>query len=201
MRWLYHYLFPVMWIAFFLYWRLAAIGGKAARRVEGMPSRMLRVTLWIGALGILMVDRLPLPWLYREFYRPGLVGFWAGASLTLAGLFFAVWARRHLGTNWSRSVTLKKGHELITSGPYRMVRHPIYTGLLAGFLGMAVAIGQVRGVLAFLLVLAALWMKWRLEEQWMREEFGQTYADYARRVPAVAPRLMQVLPGNSEVMK
>jgi protein-S-isoprenylcysteine O-methyltransferase Ste14 len=71
-----------------------------------------------------------------------------------------------------------------------MVRHPIYTGILAGFDGSAIAIGQVRGVLAFVLILIALFFKWRLEEKWMREEFGQTYADYARRVPAVVPRPM-----------
>jgi protein-S-isoprenylcysteine O-methyltransferase Ste14 len=188
MRWLYEYLFPAMWIAFLLYWRIAAAGTKVTRRLEGLPSRVFRVVLWIGALAVLIVQRLPWPWLYRELYRPRLAWFWLGAGITLAGLLFAVWARRHLGANWSRSVTLKEGHELITSGPYGMVRHPIYTGLLTGFLGTAVAIGQVRGVLAFLLVLVSLWMKWRLEEKWMREEFGQTYAEYARRVPAVVPR-------------
>ena len=190
MRWLYVYLFPAMWIAFLIYWRLAGLGGKATRRLEGMPLRVLRTTLWLCALGILIIQPLPLPWLYRLLYSPTLASYLAGAAITLAGLLFAVWARRHLGANWSRSVTLKEGHELITSGPYRLVRHPIYTGLLTGFVGTAIALAQVRGVVAFVLVLLALWLKWRLEEKWMREEFGQTYAEYARRVPAVVPRPM-----------
>lgn len=179
-----------MWIAFFVYWRITAGGAKATRRLEGMALRVFRVTLWAIALVLLILGPLPLPWLYWRFYPRSLVWFWVGVGATLAGMLFAVWARRHLGSNWSRSVTLKQGHELITSGPYGMVRHPIYTGLLTGFLGTAIAIGQVRGVLAFLLVLVSLWVKWRLEEKWMREEFGQTYAEYARRVPAVVPRPM-----------
>lgn len=187
MRWLYEYLFPAMWIAFMIYWRIAAVGTKATRRLEALPLRVLRVVLWAVALAILMIQSLPLAWLYRQLYPPDLAWFWLGVGITLAGLLFAVWARLHLGSNWSRSVTLKQGHELITSGPYAMVRHPIYTGLLTGFLGTAIAVGQVRGVLAFLLVLISLWVKWRLEEEWMREEFGQPYADYARRVPAVVP--------------
>lgn len=189
MHWLYNYLFMAMWAALVVYWRLAAVGNKATRRLEGLPLRVFRITLWVFAVAILMFY-LPLPWLYRQIYNPGLAGFWVGACVTLAGLLFAVWARRHIGKNWSQSVTLKEDHELITSGPYGMVRHPIYTGLLAGFLGMLIAMGSVRGVVAFLLVLIALWQKWRLEEKWMLEEFGQAYTDYARRVPAVVPRLM-----------
>ena len=67
----------------------------------------------------------------------------------VVGLLFAVWAREHLGSNWSRSVTIKQGHELITTGPYAVVRHPIYTGILAGFLGTAIALSQVRGFYRF----------------------------------------------------
>lgn len=190
MRWVYHYLYPAMWIAFMVYWRIAAAGTKATRKLESMPLRVFRVTLWSVALAILIIQPLPAHWLDRQLYPRSLAWFWVGVGVTLAGLLFAVWARRHLGSNWSRSVTLKQGHELITSGPYGMVRHPIYTGLLTGFLGTTIAVGQVRGVLAFLLVLVSLWVKWRLEEKWMREEFGQTYVDYARRVPAVVPRPM-----------
>jgi protein-S-isoprenylcysteine O-methyltransferase Ste14 len=98
-----------------------------------------------------------------------------------------VWAREHLGSNWSRSVTVKQDHELITSGPYALVRHPIYTGILLGFLGTSVAEGQVRSLIAFLLVAVILWAKLRLEEQWMRSEFGETYEAYAQRVHGLVP--------------
>ena len=70
----------------------------------------------------------------------------------VAGLLFAVWAREHLGSNWSRSVTIKQGHELITTGPYAVVRHPIYTGILAGHLGTAIALSQVGGFIGFVLI-------------------------------------------------
>jgi protein-S-isoprenylcysteine O-methyltransferase Ste14 len=88
-----------------------------------------------------------------------------GAAVTIAGLLFAVWAREHLGSNWSRSVTIKQGHELITSGPYAVVRHPIYTGILTGLLGMAIVIFQVRGFIVFVLIFLAFWIKLRMEEQ------------------------------------
>ena len=116
--------------------------------------------------------------------------FWLGAAVTVAGLLFAVWAREHLGRNWSRSVTIKQDHELITTGPYAVVRHPIYTGILAGFLGMAIAISQVRGFLVFVLIFLAFCIKFRMEEQWMRSQFGDAYATYARHTAALVPYLL-----------
>lgn len=189
MRWFYDYLFPGMWIAFLIYWQIASAGAKATRRLEPASMRAIRVVLFGFAIAILVIEPLPFAWLYRQLYAPNLFYFWIGAGVTVAGLLFAVWARVHLGANWSRSVTVKEDHQLIVSGPYRIVRHPIYTGILTGFVGSAIALGQVRGILAFVLILVALYFKWRLEEKWMREEFGQTYADYARRVPAVVPGL------------
>ena len=106
----------------------------------------------------------------------GFLPFWLGAAVTIAGLLFAVWAREHLGRNWSRSVTIKQGHELITTGPYAVVRHPIYTGILTGFLGTAIALSQVRGFIGFVLIFLVLWLKLRTEEEWMRSQFGETYA-------------------------
>ncbi|MGA8670162.1 MAG: isoprenylcysteine carboxylmethyltransferase family protein, partial [Terracidiphilus sp.] len=106
------------------------------------------------------------------------------------GLLFAVWAREHLGRNWSRSVTIKQDHELITSGPYAVVRHPIYTGILTGFLGTAIALSQVRGFIAFVLIFLVFWIKLRMEEQWMRSQFGETYATYAHRTAALVPYLL-----------
>jgi protein-S-isoprenylcysteine O-methyltransferase Ste14 len=102
-------------------------------------------------------------------------------------MLFTVWARVYLGGNWSGIVTIKHDHELIASGPYAIVRHPIYTGLLVAFIGSAVARGEWRGVLAVLIAWMALWRKLRLEERWMAERFGQQYEAYCRRVPALVP--------------
>ena len=187
MRWVYDWGFFVVWGCFLVYWRLMAPGTKPAQRIEGTASQAIRVLLFLGAIAVLSVP-IPLPFLYRQFMPQSAGAFFVGLGITVAGLLFAVWARVHLGRNWSQTVMIKQEHELITSGPYAWVRHPIYTGILAGFLGSAVATAQVRGVLALLLVLGALWGKLRLEERWMGGHFGATYAEYARRVPALVPR-------------
>jgi protein-S-isoprenylcysteine O-methyltransferase Ste14 len=84
-------------------------------------------------------------------------------------------------------VQLKQDHELIVRGPYSIVRHPIYTGLLLAFLGSALAIGQWRALLATAIVAISFWRKLRLEERWMRELFGDRYVNYMRRVKALVP--------------
>ena len=98
-----------------------------------------------------------------------------------------VWAREHLGRNWSHSVTIKQGHELITTGPYAVVRHPIYTGFLTRFFGTAIALSQVRGLIGFALIFLVLWVKLRMEEQWMRSQFAEAYATYAHQTTALVP--------------
>jgi protein-S-isoprenylcysteine O-methyltransferase Ste14 len=190
MLWFYESFFPVVWIFFLLYWQIKAANTKSTQRLEPAASRILRVFIFLIAIVILSTTRIPLSWLYLQLWPVGLWPFWLGAAVTIAGLLFAVWAREHLGSNWSRSVTIKQGHELITTGPYAVVRHPIYTGILTGFLGMAIAISQVRGFIAFVLVFLALWIKLRMEEQWMRSRFGETYATYARQTAALVPYLL-----------
>jgi len=187
MLWFYESFFPVVWIAFLLYWQIKAIGTKTTQRIEAVGSRILRVVIFAIAIVLLSTGRIPLRWLYVQVWPVGLWPFWLGAAVLIAGLLFAVWAREHLGSNWSRSVTIKQDHELITRGPYGVVRHPIYTGILAGFLGTAIALSQVRGFIAFVLVFLALWMKLRMEEQWMRTQFGETYASYAHQTAALVP--------------
>jgi protein-S-isoprenylcysteine O-methyltransferase Ste14 len=107
--------------------------------------------------------------------------------LTLAGLLVAVWARVHIGRNWSGTITVKEDHDLITSGPYSLVRHPIYTGLLLALSAFALARGEWRGVIAVALAFWAFWRKLRIEERWMREQFGVAYEEYSRRVSALIP--------------
>jgi protein-S-isoprenylcysteine O-methyltransferase Ste14 len=189
MYWFYNFLFPMVWIFFFLYWQIKSAHTKTTRRLEPAASRVLRVFIFLIAIVLLLTTRIPLPWLYLQLWPLGLWPFWLGAAVTIAGLLFAVWAREHLGKNWSRSVTIKQDHELITAGPYAVVRHPIYTGILTGFLGMAIAISQVRGFIVFVLFFLAFWIKLRMEEQWMRSQFGEAYAAYAHQTAALVPYL------------
>ncbi len=187
---IYSYLFPTMWISYFTYWWAMSRNVKATERSESGPSRVMRMVAILGAIALLWLPSVPLPLLNQRFLPPGAWCFWIGAAITAGGLLFSVWARRHLGANWSQAVTLKQGHELITSGPYALVRHPIYTGLLLGFLGSAVARGEWRGLLAVALVFAVLWHKLRLEEKWMRSQFGEPYEAYSRQVSALVPYII-----------
>lgn len=190
MIWFYNLFFPVVWFGFLLYWQVKANRAKETQRLEGPTSRVVRSIVFLIAIVLMLVPNLPAPFLYRYFLRPGLVSFYAGAIVTLAGLLFAIWAREQLGTNWSRSVTIKKDHELITSGPYALVRHPIYTGILTGFLGSMIAEGQLRSLIAMAMVSIVLWLKLRLEENWMKGQFGASYEAYSRRVAALVPFLL-----------
>jgi protein-S-isoprenylcysteine O-methyltransferase Ste14 len=117
---------------------------------------------------------------------------WAGvgAVLTFVGLLFTVWARVHLGRNWSGIITIKEGHELVASGPYSVVRHPIYTGLLLAAFGQAVAEGQWFRLVAVAVILWAFWRKLRIEERWMRQQFGSAYETYSQHVSALIPFIL-----------
>jgi protein-S-isoprenylcysteine O-methyltransferase Ste14 len=183
----YRYLFPVMWIAWAVYWGLLSRDVKPAERIESLISRMLHVVPLGIAVALLGLRRVPGPVLNERFYPWTPWMFWAAALATGCGLAFTVWARVHLGRNWSGIVTIKAGHDLVTSGPYRIVRHPIYSGLLLAVIGSALARGEWRGILAVAIAFAALWRKLRMEERWMHGRFGRQYEAYARRVPALVP--------------
>jgi len=183
----YRYLFPAMWLSWAAYWWAASRGAKPAERQEPLGSRLLHVLPLLLAVGLLWPDQVLGSFLNERLFPWAPWQFWLAALITAAGLLFAVWARVHLARNWSGTVTIKRDHELIASGPYAIVRHPIYTGLLAAFIGSAMARGEWRGVLAVLVVWAAFWRKLRLEERWMTERFGERYTAYKRRVPALVP--------------
>jgi protein-S-isoprenylcysteine O-methyltransferase Ste14 len=183
----YRFLFPAMWLSWAVYWWLASRGAKPAERREPLGSRLLHVLPLLLAVGLLWAERVPSSFLNERLFPWAPWEFWVAALVAAAGMLFTVWARVHLGSNWSGIVTIKHDHELIANGPYAIVRHPIYTGLLVAFIGSAMARGEWRGVLAVLVAWWALWRKLRLEERWMAERFGQQYEAYCRRVPALVP--------------
>lgn len=109
--------------------------------------------------------------------------------LTAAGIAFAIWARFYLGGNWSGAVSVKVGHELIRTGPYAWVRHPIYSGLLVALFGTALSRARPIGFLAIALFLIAFWIKSRMEEEFMRKTFGEQYLEYTRETGALIPKI------------
>jgi protein-S-isoprenylcysteine O-methyltransferase Ste14 len=156
-------------------------------RPDSIRSRLLLIVPLMIATSLLCATRVPFQVLSESFMPPAAWPFWVGAALTLAGLLFSAWARVHLGGNWSGIVTVKEDHELVRSGPYGIVRHPIYSGLLLAVVGSALARGEWRGVVAVVIVFWAFRRKMQTEERWMRERFGNGYQAYSERVPALVP--------------
>ena len=184
---LYRRLILLLWFAWALYWTASAVGTKATRRRESLGSRLAHIVpLTIGGLLLAWRDT-PWSWLGARLWPRSLAVYWIGVALLALGLAFAVWARVHLGRNWSGTVTVKEGHELVRTGPYAYVRHPIYTGLLIAVLGTAVASGTVRALIGVLIITASLLRKLRTEEAFMRETFPGEYERYGAEVPALIP--------------
>ena len=184
---IYQWLHRALWIAFCLYWLVAASRAKPVLRRESVLSRASHMVP-LGLAVWLMVSRgLPGTWLNQRIVPWSPIQFWIGSVLLVVGLSFAVVARRHLGGNWSGTVTLKQEHTLIRSGPYRVTRHPIYTGLLLAIAGSGVAHGEWRDVLAVALIAASFKWKLRIEERFLAEQFPREYDRYRAEVPALIP--------------
>ena len=186
---IHRWLIPAIWTAWASYWWLSSRDVKETERSEPLASRLLHLGPMVFAAMLLGSPGYGVPGLSARFMPWAPWEYWLGVAVTCGGLAFAVWARRHIGRNWSAIVTLKQDHELVTSGPYALVRHPIYTGLLLGFLGWAISVDRWRGLLAVAIVFLALLRKYRLEERWMRERFGVAYDAYRARVKALVPFL------------
>ena len=112
---------------------------------------------------------------------------WAFTGLVSIGLGFTWWARWALGSLWSSSVVRKEGQAVVRTGPYRLVRHPIYTGILLGSFAGAIQIGQAANLIGAVLISLGFWLKARLEERFLSVELGDAYADYRRRTPMLIP--------------
>jgi len=181
-------LIPALWLLWLVYWFIAGRNVKATRRHESLASRAGHIVPVIVGAMFLWLPRFPGDFLDGRILSELNANLnLVGAGIVAAGLAFSAWARVHLGRNWSGTVTLKQDHELVRDGPYRYVRHPIYTGLLLAFIGCAVARNEWRGVLAIAIIYAGFWRKLKLEERWMTEQFGDEYRRYIAEVPALVP--------------
>lgn len=180
------------WLTFMAYWLWSARHLKPTRRSESAWKQLL--AYWLPLLAAVLLLG-PGQWfegsgLDARFVPKALWIKALGLLLTVAGVALAIWSRRILGANWSSVVKLKQDHELIERGPYRAIRHPIYTGLLLAFAGTALKVGDWRGLLALAIVSASFWHKLRLEERWLQAQFGDHYVAYRRRTRALIPGLL-----------
>jgi protein-S-isoprenylcysteine O-methyltransferase Ste14 len=178
-----------LWVALAVVWAVGLLWSKPTRESAEIGPRMLYGMIVVGAFWLMFSGRVPDGWWRTRLYARAEWIDALGVALTALGLAVAIWARVFLGRNWSGAVQVKVGHELIRGGPYRFVRHPIYTGLLLGMLGTGLVRGKVYAAIAFLLLLAGFWMKLGIEEKFMRKTFGQQYEDYSRSTWALVPRL------------
>jgi len=175
-----------LWLIWAAVWMLLSRRVKSvAERPDGAAGRAHYAPMALAFL--LLAAPIPLFPFDARFVPAAAWPAALGAALVFAGLAFAFWARLWLAGNWSSSVTLKSDHELVDDGPYRWVRHPIYTGLLLAFVGTALAVGEGRALVAVALAAFALWRKLKLEETMLGRQFGDAYATYCARTRALVP--------------
>lgn len=178
-------IFLLLWAMFWGYWILRARSAQTGARLESSNSRLIHATLVIITLALLTIANI-YPFNIRLLPKGNAI-FLVGLAVTLLGLAFAIWARRHLGQYWSGAISFKQDHKLVETGPYKFVRNPIYAGILAGILGTAIAIGEIRGFLAVGTAFIAYYRKTRMEEIWLARHFGAEYEQYQKQVKALVP--------------
>jgi protein-S-isoprenylcysteine O-methyltransferase Ste14 len=177
----------VLWVVFFVYWGMESRNKAPTERGERTWSTVVHQVVLNVALLLLFI---PVPgltgWFLPERWRGTVV---VGAIVQASFLALAVWARRHLGRNWAAEVRIGVGHELVRSGPYRRLRHPIYTAMLGMFVGTAIASSQYHALLGVALLFVAYLRKTRLEEEILSQTFGDEYTAYRRGSWRLVPPL------------
>jgi len=177
------------WIVFALVWLAASLATKRTQQKASLFSRLAYRALVTAGCYLMFAGELVFPRLRAHVLPPSTVKDVAGIVLTASGIALAMWARFYIGSNWSSAVTVKVGHELVRTGPYRWVRHPIYAGILLALIGT----GLSRNHIAVLPGIALCWLgfllKSRMEENFMRQTFGEQYVEYCETVGALVPKV------------
>ena len=176
-----------LWLAWCAIWLICAIQSKETLHRESLASRLSYTVFVIAAVWLMFYDPRLGDWLHARIVPSTQPLQWFAVAATAAGFAFTLWARAILGGNWSGNVTIKVGHELVRTGPYRWVRHPIYTGLIVAMAGTALALDQWRGLIALVLLWISFTAKRLKKEQFMRQTFGAQYDDYRRTTGAIFP--------------
>ena len=177
------------WVIFGLYWLMAARSQKAARTSESPIYRVLRLLLLVVTFTLLFARWTAVGFLGRHFLGESPALAYGGFALAVAGMAIATWARISLGQYWSDKVVLKIDHQLIRSGPYARLRHPIYSGVLLGVAGTALVVNEWRGALALLLLLTNYAVKANREDAILSGAFPEQFSEHRRRAGFLLPRL------------
>ena len=176
------------WGIWAIWWLAMAFFSKSTKRRENVMQRLEHILP--AMVGFLLIFREGFggTWLARPIFEAGPAVLLICVAVTIFGLLFAVWARLTLGANWSGTITIKTNHQLIRRGPYRWIRHPIYTGMLAALLAVAITQGLWSGLVGFALVFFALFRKARREELFLSQEFGDGFVEHRQHTGMFLPR-------------
>jgi len=184
---------PILWAVWYATWLAAVVfsGRTTVQMGKGESMGGLhRAVVGVGALLLFMPERWAGPAGGALWPEPAAVK-WALLILVVAAFGFCWWARLHLGRLWSGFVTLKEDHRIVDTGPYGLVRHPIYTGAI--FAGVITALIKATPValVGAALIGVGFWLTGRIEEGFLRAQLGaETYDAYSRRVPMLIPKLI-----------
>lgn len=181
------------WVIFGLYWFISAMRQKAEKRREPWVERMEHILPLVAVALLFNWQTARYGWLGMRFVPFSTAVGSIGLGMTAAGVALAIWARTHIGQNWSAVVSIRADHELIGTGPYRMMRHPIYTGGLLALAGTGLLIGEVRALAGFAIACAAFYLKARKEEKWLAGEFGERFTVHQKKTGMFLPRISRVL--------
>jgi len=176
-----------VWSLVAIYWVVGMVLAKPTIKRESILSGAMHIVLGCAAVLLVWEPATGRGFLGHRFISPAGWVAWLGLAVTIGGCAFAIWARATLGSNWSSMVTVKQDHELILRGPYAMVRHPIYSGLLLALTGTAITVGEIRAFIGLGLAFIVFLLKSAAEEKFMREEFSTEYARYSQRVRRLIP--------------
>jgi protein-S-isoprenylcysteine O-methyltransferase Ste14 len=177
------------WTAFIVVWLITAIRTKRTRTAESFRGQLSYRLVTLAGVLLIFPNRYTIDVLRTYIVPWSPIFLDVGAVLTALGILFAFWARFHLGRNWSGNVTIKTDHELIRTGPYARIRHPIYTGILLALFGTGLANDLWRSALGFGLVLFGFWLKARREESVLEREFGVRFVEHVRATGMFVPRV------------
>lgn len=182
----------ILWAVWYAYWivsarnRVRAKKDDASVRRESVTGRVAYSAVLLAG-SVLLLLNYPRGFLDRRAWTSSLASIAIGLVMEAAGMAFAIWARQTLGGNWSGRITTGGSQELVIRGPYRIVRHPIYSGLLLAIVGTAFVRGDIRGLVGAALLFAGVLVKIRREEEALRQHFGPAYEAYERRVGGLLP--------------
>jgi len=181
---------PTLWLCWGALWMILARGAKKTQWQESLRSKLSYMIPGVLALWALIWTAPPDQFWFRPLLPRSAFFSWTGVGLMVIGFGITLWARLILGANWSATVTVKENHELVTRGPYRLVRHPIYSGLLLAVVGSALPRDDLRAVVAVLVFLLGMIRKAGIEEGRMIATFGDGYRAYRQRTKMVIPYIL-----------